>query len=94
MRYADYLERALLNGVLGTQRGDEPGAMLYFYPLGSRVSKAAPQAWRHAGWSTPYGDWWCCMGTGVEAFARIAELVFLQSASGSDGARSAAASCG
>ncbi|KAL1500497.1 hypothetical protein AB1Y20_013154 [Prymnesium parvum] len=79
MRYADYLEKALLNGVLGTQRGLEPGMMLYFYPLGSRVSKAAPQAWRHAGWSTPYGDWWCCMGTGIEAFARMAELVFFQS---------------
>ena len=53
--------------------------MLYFYPLGMRVSKAAPQSWRHAGWSTPYGDWWCCMGTGVEAFARLAENVFMQS---------------
>ena len=28
MRYADYIERALLNGVLGTQRGDEPGEVM------------------------------------------------------------------
>lgn len=54
--------------------------MLYFMPLGVRVSKAAPQSWRHAGWSTPFGDFWCCMGTGVEAFARLGEFIFLQSA--------------
>ena len=43
-RYAEFLERALTNGVLGTQRGEEPGAYLYFMPLGTYVSKAAPQA--------------------------------------------------
>ena len=63
--FAEWIERALLNGVLGTLRGEEPGAYLYFMPLGQYVSKAAPQAWRHAGWSTPYGDFWCCQGTGV-----------------------------
>ena len=26
LRYADFIERALLNGVMGTQRGEEPGA--------------------------------------------------------------------
>ena len=77
-RYADWIERALLNGVLGTLRGEEPGAYLYFMPLGTGVSKASPQSWRHTGWSTPFGDWWCCQGTGVEAFARIASMVFLQ----------------
>ena len=78
-RYAEWIERALVNGVLGTLRGDEPGAYLYFMPLGTMVSKASPQAWRHAGWSTPYGDFWCCQGTGVEAFARLGETIFLQS---------------
>ena len=79
VRYAEWIERALINGVLGTQRGEEPGAYLYFMPLGAGVSKAAPQAWRHAGWSTAYGDFWCCQGTGVEAFARMAELIYFQS---------------
>ena len=45
-RYAAWIERALFSGVLGTQRGEEPGAYLYFMPLGNYVSKAAPQAWR------------------------------------------------
>ena len=38
LAYADFVERALLNGVLGTQRGPS-GAMLYFMPLGSGMSK-------------------------------------------------------
>ena len=79
LTYADFIERALLNGVLGTQRGTEPGAMLYFMPLGTGVSKRKPQSWRHTGWSTPHGDFWCCQGTGIEAFARLAEHVFMTS---------------
>ena len=78
LAYADFVERALLNGVLGTQRGTEPGAMLYFMPLGSGVSKRKPQSWRHTGWSTPFGDFWCCQGTGIEAFARLAEHIFME----------------
>ena len=85
-RYAAWVERALINGVLGTLRGEEPGAYLYFLPLGQYVSKAAPQAWRHAGWSTALGDFWCCQGTGVEAFARLGELIYMQRApNGGDG---------
>ena len=34
-RYADFMERLQLNGVMGTQRGSRPGQMLYFYPLGT-----------------------------------------------------------
>ena len=37
--YAEWTERALLNSVLGTQRGTEHGAMLYTLPLGQGVSK-------------------------------------------------------
>jgi len=78
LAYADFIERALLNGILGTQRGSEPGAMLYFMPLGTGVSKRKPQSWRHSGWSTPFGDFWCCQGTGIEAFARLAEHIFVE----------------
>ena len=30
--YADYYERALINGVLGIQRGTDPSAMIYMLP--------------------------------------------------------------
>ena len=59
-----------------------PGAMLYFMPLGTGVSKRKPQSWRHTGWSTPFGDFWCCQGTGVEAFARLAEHIFMERRAG------------
>ena len=56
--------------------------MLYFMPLGTGVSKRKPQSWRHTGWSTPFGDFWCCQGTGVEAFARLAEHIFMERRAG------------
>lgn len=47
LSHASYQERTLYNAVLGTQRGSNPGQMLYMMPLGSGVSKAgipdAPQ---------------------------------------------------
>ena len=47
IRHAAYYERTLYNAVLGTQRGTQPGEMLYMFPLGAGVSKAgipnAPQ---------------------------------------------------
>ena len=40
LAHAEWYERALHNGVLGTQRGVQPGAMVYMLPLGGGVSKA------------------------------------------------------
>nr|TKS03800.1 hypothetical protein D5086_0000149460 [Populus alba] len=40
MAYADYYERALTNGVLGIQRGTEPGVMIYMLPQHPGSSKA------------------------------------------------------
>ena len=62
--YADYYERALTNGVLGIQRGTEPGLMIYMLPLGKGVSKAVT----YHGWGTPYDSFWCCYGTGKTLF--------------------------
>ncbi|KAG6783407.1 hypothetical protein POTOM_012854 [Populus tomentosa] len=39
MAYADYYERALTNGVLGIQRGTEPGVMIYMLPQHLEVPK-------------------------------------------------------
>ncbi|CAN7035513.1 unnamed protein product [Brassica oleracea var. botrytis] len=57
--YADYYERPLTNGVLGIQRGTEPGVMIYMLPLGKGVSKTVT----HNGWGKPYDSFWCCYGT-------------------------------
>eukprot|EP00899_Mesostigma_viride_P013018 jgi/Mesvir1/21717/Mv04130-RA.1 len=97
-RFADYLERTLYNGILGTQRANQPGQMLYQMPLGPGSSKAGRQMWRKSGWSTPYHDFWCCMGTGIEGFAKLPEHVFWleasrkPSGSGADAGKSASSS--
>ena len=79
LRHASYYERTLYNAVLGTQRGHHPGEMLYMYPMGSGVSKAgianAPQG-HH--WSDGEHHFWCCQGSGIEAFARLADSIFFR----------------
>ena len=79
--HASYHERALFNSVLGTQRGDRPGEMLYWLPLGAGVSKMDLRHPKHGdgqqhGWSIPMGDFWCCVGSGIEAFSRLADSTF------------------
>ena len=58
--YADYYERALINGVLSIQRGRDPGVMIYMLPQGPGRSKAKS----YHGWGTQYESFWCCYGTG------------------------------
>jgi len=76
--YADFNERAVLNGIIGTQRGSIPGVMLYNLPLGYSVSKAGPQHWRLSGWGEPLASFWCCYGTLIEAFAKLAQGLYFQ----------------
>ncbi|GJM90504.1 hypothetical protein PR202_ga06790 [Eleusine coracana subsp. coracana] len=40
IEYADYYERALINGVLSIQRGSDPGVMIYMLPQAPGRSKA------------------------------------------------------
>ncbi|KAK3268081.1 hypothetical protein CYMTET_23398 [Cymbomonas tetramitiformis] len=76
--YGDFMERASVNGILGTQRGLLPGEMLYMLPLGAGVSKAGKQHWRDSGWGTPFESFWCCYGTLIESFAKLGDGVFFQ----------------
>ena len=69
---ADYAERALFNGILGTQHPAD-GAKLYYVPLGSGW-------WKYFG--TPLADFWCCTGTGAESFAKLGELAYFHDSAG------------
>ncbi|KAM0914992.1 hypothetical protein ACQ4PT_011144 [Festuca glaucescens] len=40
VKYADHYERLLINGIMGNQRGTEPGVMIYFLPMGPGRSKS------------------------------------------------------
>ena len=66
MACADYAERALWNGILGTQHPSD-GSKLYYVALASGF-------WKLFG--TPLHDFWCCTGTGSESFAKVGEPIY------------------
>ena len=83
-RYAEFMERLQLNGVMGTQRGRLPGQMLYFYPLGTGVTKTeVGDRAGMSGWSHPTNYFSCCMGTGIEAHSKLQSDVFFTSSAAS-----------
>ncbi|MDC7121998.1 glycoside hydrolase family 127 protein [Cellulomonas fimi] len=59
----DFAERALVNHVLSAQHPD--GGFVYFTP-------ARPDHYRV--YSQPEVGFWCCVGTGLETYARLGEL--------------------
>ena len=63
---ADYYERALFNGILGTMHPAD-GMTMYFVPLASGYWKL---------FATPRNSFWCCTGTGVESFSKLADSVY------------------
>ncbi|XP_059310468.1 uncharacterized protein LOC132061828 isoform X1 [Lycium ferocissimum] len=74
MAYADYYERALTNGVLSIQRGRDPGVMIYMLPLERGGSKA--QTFHK--WGSPFNDFWCCYGTGIESFSKLGDSIYFE----------------
>jgi hypothetical protein len=64
--YADYYERTYLNSILPTQ-DPKTGMLEYYKPLGSGWYKT---------FCTPRNSFWCCTGTGVESFGRLASDVY------------------
>jgi DUF1680 family protein len=70
--YLDYIERNLYNGILA-QQNRETGMVAYYLPL---------QAGGHKLWSTPRHDFWCCVGSLVQAHTRNDAYVYYQDAAG------------
>jgi hypothetical protein len=64
--YADYYERALLNGVLGTQ---EPKTGMFMYYVSMK-----PGHWKV--FSKPLDSFWCCVGTGMESHAKFGDSIY------------------
>jgi DUF1680 family protein len=69
-RYADYYERAYLNSIVGTMN-PEDGMTMYFVPLASGY-------WKMFG--TPRNSFWCCTGTGIESFSKLADSIYFHNA--------------
>jgi len=71
--YPAMYKHALTNGVLGIQYGpSKPGVMLYLLPLGVATTKN--ESYRK--WGTPFDSFWCCYGTGVESFSKMADSIY------------------
>jgi len=64
--YADYYERAHLNDILASQ-DPKDGMMCYFVPLSSGA---------HREYSTPFDNWTCCHGSGMENHTKHADSVY------------------
>jgi uncharacterized protein len=67
--YADYHERALLNGILASQDPDS-GMVTYFQALRPGYPKL---------YGTAERSFWCCTGTGMENFAKLGDSIYFQS---------------
>ena len=63
---ADYYERALFNGIVGSQHPAD-GDKMYYVSL-------APGLWKLFG--TPFHDYWCCTGTMSEAHAKLQDSIY------------------
>jgi len=70
--YADYYERALLNGILSTQH-PENGMMMYYVPMMSGLYKT---------FMKPFDSFWCCTGTGMENHAKYGDSIYFHDSQG------------
>lgn len=66
-RYMDYYERALYNGILGTQDPRHPGAFMYYIAMRPGLSRI------YCDEPTSYV---CCSGTGIESFSKFGDTVY------------------
>ena len=71
-RTADYYERALFNGILGTLNPAD-GMTMYYVPLASGW-------WKQFG--RPLEAFWCCTGTGVESFSKLGDSIYFHDSGG------------
>lgn len=65
--YADYYERALLNGILGTQHPEVPGTSMYYIPMRPGLFRA---------YSEPKDSYFCCSGTGIESYSKFGNCIY------------------
>lgn len=71
-RYADYIERALYDGILA-QQNPNTGMVAYFLPLQPGAKKI---------WGSETHDFWCCHGTSVQAQAMYEDLIYYRANDG------------
>ena len=68
--YFDYYERAHFNHILA-QHNPQTGMFAYMVPLMSGS---------HRQFSSPFDDFWCCVGTGMESHSKHGDSIYWRSA--------------
>ena len=68
--FGDYYERAFFNGILGTQEPDS-GMLEYYVPQDSGFQRV---------FGTACDAFWCCTGTGVESYSKLADSIYFHDA--------------
>ncbi|MEV6863403.1 beta-L-arabinofuranosidase domain-containing protein [Streptosporangium subroseum] len=75
--YFDFYEQALLNHLIGQQNPADPrGHVTYFTPLNPGGRRGVGPAWGGGTWSTDYGSFWCCQGTGLEVNTKLMDSIY------------------
>ncbi|WP_030854049.1 beta-L-arabinofuranosidase domain-containing protein [Streptomyces sp. NRRL S-475] len=75
----DYYEQAWLNQMIGQQNpADDHGHVTYFTPLNPGGRRGVGPAWGGGTWSTDYGTFWCCQGTGLEMHTRLMDSIYFR----------------
>ncbi|MET7452144.1 beta-L-arabinofuranosidase domain-containing protein [Streptomyces sp. NPDC005574] len=73
----DYYERAWLNQMIGQQNpADDHGHVTYFTPLNPGGRRGVGPGLGGGTWSTDYGTFWCCQGTGLETHTRLMDSIY------------------
>ena len=65
-KYADYYENAFINAILSSQN-PETGMTTYFQPMATGFFKV---------YSSPTDHFWCCTGSGMESFSKLADSIY------------------
>jgi DUF1680 family protein len=76
VKYADYIERNIYNGILA-QQNPNTGMVAYFLPMAAGYTKGGEK-----GWGSPTMDFWCCHGSLVQAQVRYLEYIYFENNDG------------
>lgn len=65
-QYSEYYEHTYINAILASQN-PETGMTTYFQPMKAGYPKV---------FGVPEGEFWCCQGTGIENFSKLADSFY------------------
>ncbi|BDR55388.1 hypothetical protein KIMH_14990 [Bombiscardovia apis] len=66
-KYSNYYQQTFTNAILASQ-DPESGMTTYFQPMQAGYPKV---------FGVPFGEFWCCQGTGIENFTQLGDSAYL-----------------